>query len=96
MNIPLATPDITEAKIQAVVEGLKTFHLALGPKLKEVKGAIAEHAGVRYVMAVNSGTSALHLVIRDLEIGTSDEVIDDLPDNVTAVGVPAKVIKKQG
>ena len=75
MHIPLAQPDITGAEIEAVVQVLKTSHLALGPKLKEFEGAIAEHAGVRYAVAVNSGTSALHLIIRALGIGEGDEVI---------------------
>lgn len=75
MNIPLARPDITEAEIEAVVEVLKTSHLALGPRLKEFEGAIAEYAGVRHAVAVNSGTSALHLIVRALGIGEGDEVI---------------------
>jgi len=75
MEIPLARPDITEAEIEAVVEVLKTSHLALGPKLKEFENAIADYAGVRYAVAVNSGTSALHLIIRALGIGEGDQVI---------------------
>lgn len=75
MNTSLARPDIAEAKIQVVVEVLKTAYLAFGPKMKEFEGAIAEYAGVRYVVAVNSGTSALHLIIRALGIGEGDEVI---------------------
>jgi perosamine synthetase len=73
MEIPLARPDITDAEIEAVVEVLKTSHLALGPKLKEFENAIADYAGVRYAVAVNSGTSALHLIIRALGIGEGDE-----------------------
>ncbi len=75
MKISLAKPDITEAEIKAVVEVLKTSHLALGPRLKEFEGAIAEYAGVRYAVAVNSGTSALHLIMRGLGISPGDEVI---------------------
>jgi len=75
MRIPLARPDIAEREIEAVVEVLKTSHLALGPKLKEFEDAIAAYAGVRYAVAVNSGTSALHLIIRALGIGPGDEVI---------------------
>jgi perosamine synthetase len=75
VKIPLARPDITEAEIEAVVEVLKTSYLALGPKLKEFEGVIAEYAGIRYAVAVNSGTSALHLIIRALGIGEGDEVI---------------------
>jgi len=75
MEIPLARPDITDAEIEAVVEVLKTSYLALGPKLKEFENAIADYAGVRYAVAVNSGTSALHLIIRALGIGEGDQVI---------------------
>ncbi|MCK4393527.1 DegT/DnrJ/EryC1/StrS family aminotransferase [Candidatus Bipolaricaulota bacterium] len=75
MNIPLARPDITEREIEAVVAVLRTPQLALGPKLKEFEDAIAEYSGVRYAVAVNSGTSALHLIIRALGIGAGDEVI---------------------
>ena len=75
MNIPLARPDITEKEIEAVVGVLKTSYLALGPKLKEFEGAIAGYAGVRHAVAANSGTSALHLIIRSLGIGEGDEVI---------------------
>jgi len=73
MNVPLARPDITEAEIEAVVHVLRTPNLSLGPKLPEFEERIAEYAGVRYAIAVNSGTSALHLIIRALGIGESDE-----------------------
>jgi len=33
---------------------------------------------------------------RNVIIGAGAAVIDDLPDNVTAVGVPAKVLKQHG
>jgi perosamine synthetase len=79
VHIPLAQPDITEAEIEAVVEVLKTTHLALGPKLEEFEDAIAEYVGARYAVAVNSGTSALHLIIRALGIGEGDEVITTTP-----------------
>jgi len=75
MSMPLARPDITEAEIEAVVEVLKTSYLALGPKLKEFENAIAAYTGVYDAVAVNSGTSALHLIIRALGIGEGDEVI---------------------
>jgi len=75
MNIPLARPDITEKEIEAVVQVLKTPHLSLGPKLPEFEGKLAQYAGVRHAIAVNSGTSALHLIIRSMGIDEGDEVI---------------------
>jgi len=75
MNIPLARPDITEREIKAVVAVLRTPHLSLGPKLTEFEEKLAEYAVVKYAVAVNSGTSALHLIIKALGIKEGDEVI---------------------
>jgi len=75
MKIPLARPDITESEIEAVAAVLRMPQLALGPKLESFEEKIAEYAGVRYAVAANSGTSALHLIVRSMEIGEADEVI---------------------
>lgn len=75
MKIPLARPDITEWEIEAVVNVLRSPYLSLGPKLGEFEQGLAEFAGVKYAVAVNSGTSALHLIIKALGIGEGDEVI---------------------
>lgn len=74
-KIPLARPDITQKDIDAVVEVLRTPHLSLGPKLSEFERKIAEFTGIQYAVAVNSGTSGLHLCVRALGIREGDEVI---------------------
>jgi perosamine synthetase len=74
-NIPLSQPDVTEADVQAVVDVLRTPWLSLGPKLPEFEEKLADYVGCRYAVAVNSGTSALHLIVRSLGIGEGDEVI---------------------
>jgi perosamine synthetase len=75
MEIPLARPDITEREIDAIVSVLRTPYLSLGPKLGEFEKKLAEYAGVKYAVVVNSGTSALHLIVKALNIGEGDEVI---------------------
>jgi perosamine synthetase len=75
MRIPLAAPDISEADIEAVTDVLRTSRLSQGPKLEEFEHAVAEYVGASYAIAVNSGTSGLHLCIRALGIGEGDEVI---------------------
>jgi perosamine synthetase len=75
MEIPLARPDITEREIEAVVNVLRSPYLSLGPKLEEFEQRLAEYVGVKYAVVVNSGTSALHLIIKALKIGDNDEVI---------------------
>ncbi|MDP6381043.1 MAG: DegT/DnrJ/EryC1/StrS family aminotransferase [Phycisphaerae bacterium] len=74
-TIPLSSPDISEADIDAVVEVLRTPNLSLGPKLPEFESKFALFMGSRHAVAVNSGTSALHLCIRAMGIGPGDEVI---------------------
>jgi len=74
-KIPLAKPDITEKEIRAVLGVLGTSRLSLGEKYLKFEKIMAKFAGVKYAVAVNSGTSGLHLIIRALGIGPGDEVI---------------------
>ena len=74
-DIPLSRPDVSEADIQAVVDVLRTPHLSLGPKVVEFEAAMCRFTGSPYATAVNSGTAALHLAVRGLNIGEGDEVI---------------------
>ncbi len=74
-KIPMASPDIDESDIQAVLEVLKSGRLALGPKAKEFEEKMAEYIGVKYAVAVSSGTAALHILVRALGIGPQDEVL---------------------
>jgi perosamine synthetase len=75
MRIPLSSPDITESEIQAVTSVLRTPRLSLGPKLEEFENSVACYTGAAHAIAVNSGTSGLHLCVRALGIGEGDEVI---------------------
>ena len=75
MRIPLSSPDITEAEIAAVTSVLRTNSLSLGPKLTEFEEALATRHLAPYAVAVSSGTAALHLAIRALNIGEGEEVI---------------------
>jgi len=75
MKIPLSKPWITEEDIKAVQEVLKSPYLSLGPKVEEFEQLIADISGRKFAVAVNSGTSALHLIIRSLGIKEGDEVI---------------------
>jgi len=75
MRIPLASPDITEAEIEAVTAVMRTNTLSLGPKLEEFESLLAASHQVPHAIAVSSGTAALHLAIRTLNLGVGDEVI---------------------
>lgn len=75
MNIPLSRPELTEDDIKAVLAVLKTPHLSLGPKITEFEELVARYIGGKYAVAVNSGTSGLHLAVLAAGIKRDDEVI---------------------
>ncbi|HPO07567.1 MAG TPA: DegT/DnrJ/EryC1/StrS aminotransferase family protein, partial [bacterium] len=73
--IPVFRPSITEQEIQAVCEVLRSGWLGLGPVTKDFEDALKEYFGVPEVVTLNSGTAALHLALRVLDIAPGDEVI---------------------
>jgi perosamine synthetase len=75
MQVPLSSPDIIEKDIEAIVGVVKTRFLSIGPKVVEFEKRVGSFVGTKYAVAVNSGTSALHLIIRGMEIGEGDVVI---------------------
>jgi perosamine synthetase len=74
-NFSLSSPDITDIEINEVLEVLKSRHLSQGPKIEQFEKIFSEYIGCKYAIAVNSGTSALHLVVRGLGLKEGDEVI---------------------
>ncbi|MGH9680784.1 MAG: DegT/DnrJ/EryC1/StrS family aminotransferase [Candidatus Acidiferrales bacterium] len=75
MTISLSSPDIGELELLYVNSALRSRSLSLGPWLQRFEDRIAEYTGAHYAVAVNSGTSALHLCVRAMGIGPGDEVI---------------------
>jgi len=74
-TIPMSSPDITPADIEAVQAALQTRYLSIGPRIDEFERAMAAYAGSRHAAAVNSGTSGLHLAVIATGIGEGDLVI---------------------
>lgn len=54
---------------------LDTCHFAGGPHVQRFEEHFANYCGVQHAIGVNSGTAALELALRALEIGQGDEVI---------------------
>ena len=74
-SIPMSQPWISEDDIQAVVDVLKTPTLSIGPKVRQFEELIAAYTGTAHAVAINSGTSGLHLCLAAAGIGQGDEVI---------------------
>lgn len=73
--IPYGRQNITDEDIQAVVETLKSDFLTQGPAIAAFENAFAEYIGVKYALAVNNGTTALHLCTSSLDVKPGDKVI---------------------
>lgn len=74
-SIPLALPQIDKSERRAVNKVLKSGILAQGPEVKNFEIEFSKIVGDRECIAVNSGTSALHLCLISLGIGPGDEVL---------------------
>jgi len=96
MNIPEAKiyfPEGDREKIlEKVDEILKTGRLTLGKYGKEFEERFAEYVGTKYAVAVNSGTSALEISLRALDMEGSSVIV---PTN-TFFATPASVIHAGG
>ncbi|HAV62983.1 MAG TPA: transcriptional regulator [Verrucomicrobiales bacterium] len=80
MNIPFLNLKAQYESLQsellpAVQEALASGHYILGPNVKAFEDEIAAHVGARHAVGVNSGSDALTLALRALDIGPGDEVI---------------------
>jgi perosamine synthetase len=75
IQVPMSSPDITQAEIDAVTAVLRTPYLSIGPHIRGFEEALAEYTGARYAVGVNSGTSGLHLAVIAAGVVEGDEVI---------------------
>ena len=75
MQIPMSSPDLTDAERQAVLEVLDTPNLSMGQRILDFEQAFCELTGAKHAIGVNSGTAGLHLCVRAAGIGPGDLVI---------------------
>ena len=68
-------PVIREEIRQAIDQVMASTCFTNGPRVAKFEGDFAAYCQVSECVAVNSGTSALHLAMRCLDIGPGDEVI---------------------
>ncbi|MEI7475110.1 MAG: DegT/DnrJ/EryC1/StrS family aminotransferase [bacterium] len=60
---------------KAVIDVLESGCFVLGPNVKELEKDIATYCNTKHAVSLASGTDAIHLALRALDIGVGDEVI---------------------
>jgi dTDP-4-amino-4,6-dideoxygalactose transaminase len=66
---------VGEEEIAAVADTIRSGWLTTGPKAAELERRMAEFLEAEHVVALSSGTAALHLALVALGVGPGDEVI---------------------
>lgn len=77
-RIPLARPVMSGAEVDAAARVLRSGRLVQGEEVRLFEEALGAYLGIPHVVAVNSGTAALHLALLALGAGPGVEVI--VPD----------------
>ena len=74
--IPVCEPTLNSKAFQYVNQALKTNWISSrGSFLEKFENLFAKKVGAKYAVAVNSGTSALHLALATIGVKPDDEVI---------------------
>jgi len=73
--IPHSRPSISDADIARVSAVLRAGQLAQGPEVAALELELAARLGVASAAVVSSGTAALELALRALDVGPGDEVL---------------------
>ena len=73
--IPHSSPTISLADRDRILEPLKSRRLASGALVEKFEESFSSYIGLRYGIATQSGSSALHLALLSLNIGKGDEII---------------------
>jgi perosamine synthetase len=88
-KIPVQRPCLGDDEVEAVREVFAGRWLGMGPVTAAFEQRLREYLGAKHVVAVNTGTSALHLALEGLGLGRGDEVL--LP-SLTFVASPQAVL----
>jgi dTDP-4-amino-4,6-dideoxygalactose transaminase len=68
-------PAVGEEEIEAVADAIRSGWLTTGPRAAELEERLGPYLEAEHVLAVSSGTAALHLSLVALGVGPGDEVI---------------------
>ena len=75
-RIFLSPPHMGGEELELVREAFESNYIApLGPMVDAFEKEFAAYTGIPYCLALNSGTAAMHLALREIGVGPGDTVI---------------------
>jgi perosamine synthetase len=75
VKVPIVRPDLGDEEAQAVARVVRSGWVMQGPEVAAFEGEFAAAVGAPHAVAVSSGTAALELALRVLDIGPGHEVV---------------------
>ena len=75
MTLPVSRPSIGQEELKEVEKVFSTGWLGLGSTVFEFENKLKEYLGAKHVLAVNAGTTALHIALDAFGVKYGDEVI---------------------
>src|SRR5262245_58964166 len=74
-SIPLSRPPVDDEIRQAVLAAVDGRQYLLGPQCRALEAELARDAGVAHAILTSSGTAALWIALRALEVKPDDEIL---------------------
>jgi dTDP-4-amino-4,6-dideoxygalactose transaminase len=75
LDLRIANDQARQELLSAVDTVFRHGRIILGPEVQELERQVAAHCGRKYAVGVHSGTDALFLALKSLDLGPGDEVI---------------------
>lgn len=86
----LSPPHMGGQEVKWLREAFKSNYIApCGPQINALEEAFSAYTGIAHCVALSSGTAAIHLALRHLEIGPGDEVF---ASTLTFIGSVSPII----
>ena len=73
--IPIARPSIGKEELKSIEKVFKTHWLGMGSAVYAFEKKVEKYLGVKHCIAVNTGTTAIHIALSSIGLGAKDEVI---------------------
>jgi dTDP-4-amino-4,6-dideoxygalactose transaminase len=93
MQVPWVIPNYQRQDIEAMKKVLKTRWFTMGPEVKKFEDKVSSYLRINHAIAVNSGTSALDVALKCINLQKSDEVIIPV---LTYIATPNAITNNQG